>query len=305
MNRCLLSAMILFAVAAPAFDPPTDTAGPLTVRMQAPAMGAYGSGGFAELSQPGVPVSLPVMLQNSADVPLTGTLRVAVIERWRVDPAGPISFRVGPRGRARHEFTRSFAPGTENAHYPVHAYAEFEYQGQKLTAHPVLILQTKLPNLPRPRLPVEWKPVPAPVGGTLGLGRSPVRRESAEIANTGAEAGRRPPSMRETVEAVAVEYPLRLDFAVSGTATFKVTAEGTVVFESAAGGSAWEQASVDLAKYAGSDVRLRLETRGAVRPHWSQLPWKLPLPRPTEAIRVDGDDVVISCAAGGFAYRLQ
>jgi hypothetical protein len=304
MNRYLLSAMILFAVAAPAFDPPTDTAGPLTVRMQAPAMGAYGSGGFAELSQPGVPVSLPVMLQNSADVPLSGTLRVAVIDRWRVEPAGPISFRVGPRGRSRHEFTLSFAAGTENAHYPVHAYAEFEYQGQKLTAHPVLILQTKLPNLPRPRLPVEWKPVPVPVGGTLGLWRSPVRRESAEIANTGAEAGlagretyeagsiaqygalsrkgerregigmtlgRRPPSMRETVEAVAVEYPLRLpraaplrlDFAVSGTATFKVTAEGTVVFERAAAGEAWQPASVDLAKYAGSDVRLRLEARGA------------------------------------------
>jgi hypothetical protein len=303
-RRVLVVSLILFAATLAAFDPPTDTAGPLTVRMQAPAMGAYGAGGFAELTQPNVPVSLPVMLQNSADVPLTGTLRVAVIDHWRVEPAGPVPFTVGPRGRARREFTLSFAAGTENAHYPVHAYAEFDYQGRKLTAHPLLILQTKIPNLPRPRLPAEWKPVPVPAGGTLGLWRSPVRRESAEISNTGAEAGlagretyeagslaqygalarkgerregigmtlgHRPPSLRETVEAVAVEYPLRLpqaaplrlDFAFSGTATFKVTADATVVFERAASGAAWQPVSVDLAPYAGSDVRLRLEARGA------------------------------------------
>ena len=55
---------------------------------------------------------------------------MAVIDRWRVEPASPIAFRVGPRGRARFEFTLSFGPGTQNAHYPVHAYAEFEYQGR-------------------------------------------------------------------------------------------------------------------------------------------------------------------------------
>jgi hypothetical protein len=308
-NRYPVLALILCAAALPAFDPPSDTAGPLTVRMQAPALGAYGAGGFAELSRPGTPVTLPVTLQNAGETALAGTLRVAVIDRWRVEPAGPVSFRLGPRGRARYEFTLSFGPGTHNAHYPVHAYAEFEYQGRKLTAHPVLILETKIPNLPRPRLPADWKPVPVPDGGTLGLWRLPVRRESAQIANTGAEAGstgretyeagsivqygalsrqgerregigmtlgRRPPSMRETIEAVAVEYPLRLprakplrlDFAVSGDASFQVRAlpfQGpaeTTVFERR-GAPAWERASVDLEKFAGTDIRLRLEARGA------------------------------------------
>jgi len=58
-NRNLLFAVILLSAALFAFDPPSDTAGPLTVRMQAPAMGAYGAGGFAELSRPDTPVSLP------------------------------------------------------------------------------------------------------------------------------------------------------------------------------------------------------------------------------------------------------
>ena len=317
-NLCSLFALIVICAAALAYDPPSDTAGPLTVRMQAPALGAYGSGGFVELSRPGVPFTLPVMLQNASEAELVGTLRVAVIDHWRVEPAGPVAFRVGPRGRARYEFTLSFGAGTHNAHYPVHAYAEFEYQGQKLTAHPVLILETKIPDLPRPRLPVAWQPVPVPKGGTLGLWRLPVRRESAEITNAGAEAGlagretfeaasilhygalsqkgqrregigmtlgKRPPSLRETVEAAAVEYPLalpqvtplRLDFALAGNAAFQVrvlpfeSQAGATVFERAVRAGTWEPASVDLGKHAGTSIRLRLEARGtAGEAQWAE-----------------------------------
>jgi len=346
-------ALIILCVAARAYDPPSDTAGPLTVRMQAPAVGAYGSGGFVELSRPDAPFTLPVMLQNGSEAELTGTLRVAVIDRWRVEPSGPIAFRLGPRGRARHEFRLSFGPGTHNAHYPVHAYAEFEYQGQKLTAHPVLILQTKIPDLPRPRLPVEWKPVAVPQGGTLGLWRLPVRRESAQIANTGAEAGlagretfeaasivhygalsqkaqrregigmtlgQRPPSLRETVEAVAVEYPLalpqvqllRLDFAVAGSAAFQVKVfafdepEGATVFERTGRPGAFEPASVDLAKYAGRSIRLRLEARGTA----GEAQWAEPTivagdaPKPPPFPPASGQGSRVLGQAGGCEVRL-
>jgi hypothetical protein len=244
MRSChTLIVLILFVFGAFAYDSPSDTAGPLTVRMQAPAVGAYGAGGFAELSRPGVPFTLPVYLSNASDQTLAGTLRVTVIDRWSVEPSSAVAFRLGPRGYSQHEFTLSFGPGTLNAHYPVHAYAEFDYQGQKLVAHPVLILQTRIPDLPRPKLPAEWNPVSVPNGGTLGLWRVPVRRETAEIVGTGAESGQtgaevydaasiilygllprsngaregtgmtlgmRPPSNRETVEAAAVEYPLSL-----------------------------------------------------------------------------------------------
>jgi hypothetical protein len=293
-----------------AYNPPADTAGPLTVRMQRPAVGAYGAGGYVDLSRPGVPFTVPVSIQNAGDRPVSGTLRVAVADQWNVEPAGAIPFHVAPRGQSRHEFTVSFGPGTYSAHYPVHAYAEFEYEGDKLTAHPVLILQTRIPDLPRPKLPAAWAPVPVPKGGTLGLWRMPVRREGAEIVNLGADAGqtgkevfdggsiilygpltrkdearegigmtlgKRPPSMRETVESASVEYPLalpavkplRLDFAVAGNASFEVKAapfEGgaaTSLFQRKSEGPAWETASVDLGGFAGANVRLRFEARGS------------------------------------------
>jgi hypothetical protein len=277
--------------------------------MQPPAIGAYGAGGYVELSRPGVPFVVPVSLQNAGDQAIHGTLRVAVIDHWKVDPAQPVPFRLGPRGRARHEFTLSFGPGTHSAHYPIHAYATFEYQGKQFTAHPVMIVQTQIPNLEPPRLPAQWKPVPVPRGGTLGLWRLPVRRERATIVNLGAEAGRtgrevfdagsvilygpfggsgsrdgiamtlgrRPPSLRETVESASVEYPIalppatpvRLDFRIGGAGAFLVTVlpfdgnNETTVFESRANGSEWEPVSVTLDKYAGSNIRLRFEARGS------------------------------------------
>ncbi len=46
--RAALLCLIPLSFTAFAYDPPVDTAGPLTVRMQAPAMGTYGSGGFVD-----------------------------------------------------------------------------------------------------------------------------------------------------------------------------------------------------------------------------------------------------------------
>jgi hypothetical protein len=300
-------APVFLAVGALGYNPPTDTAGPITVSMQPPAVGAYGAGGFADLSRPGVPFTLPVMVQNSGDTDISGTLRAAVIDRWKVEPSGPIPFRVAARGRLRREFTLSFGAGTLSAHYPIHVYAEFDYGGQKLVAHPVMIVQTRLPDLPRPKLPVEWKPVSLPNVGTLGLWRMPVRRESATLATVGADAGQagrevfdagsifvygpagsregvgmtlgpRPPSRRETVESASVEYPvalpttkpLRLDFAISGAATFLVKAapfDGgawTTIFDRRLTSRSWEAATVDLSRYAGASIRLRLESEDGV-----------------------------------------
>ena len=289
------------------YDAPADTAGPLTVRMQLPAVGAYGAGGYADLSRPGVPFTVPVSLQSSGDHEISGTLRMAVIDQWQVEPSGPVSFQLAPHGRFRREFTLRFGAATYSAHYPIHVYAEFSYRGQKFVAHPVMIVQTRIPDSQRPKLPAEWKPVPVPAGGTLGLWRLPVRRESAEIVNVGAEAGqagretfdsaavflygqlprggregiamtlgKRPPSKRETVEAAAVEYPISLPAAkplqvhcdVSGNSAFVVKAapfgseSWTTLWERGNEGSAWARASADLERYAGSSIRLRLESRG-------------------------------------------
>ena len=164
------SAILFFLVGAAifAYNPPSDTAGPLTVQMQPPAVGAYGAGGYADLARAGVPFVVPVSLQNAGDRAITGTLRMAAIDGWKVAPAGALPFQIGPHGRLRREFTLSFPPATYNAHYPIHVYAEFEWGGQKLVAHPVMLVQPRIPDLPRPKLPVEWKPVPDSEGRHAG-----------------------------------------------------------------------------------------------------------------------------------------
>jgi hypothetical protein len=227
----------LFAAAAVAFEPPVDTAGPLTVRIEEPALGSYGAGGRVRFDQPDAPFTLNVHLSSSADQPLKGTLRVRVIDRWRVKPDGPVPFTVAPHGYTTVSFQASFGTGTYNAFYPIHALAEFDYQGRHMVAHPILMVSTTQANIPRAPLPVEWKPVPVTVNHPFGIWREPVRRErcvvSAELPQSGASGqevfqfspsiqysehrgaiemtlGPRPPSLRERVNACLVEYPLAL-----------------------------------------------------------------------------------------------
>jgi len=264
MRNHVYTLFFLFAAVALAFEPPVDTAGPLTVRIEQPTLGSYGAGGRVQFDQPDTPFTLNVQLSSTADRPLQGTLRVRVIDRWRVRPDAAVPFTVPPRGHATVAFEVSFGPGTYNALYPIHALGEFEYQGRHFVAHPILIVSTTQANIPRAPLPVEWKPVTVPANGALGLWREPVRRErslvSAEPPQSGATGretfefhpniqvsahldrheaiamtlGPRPPSLRERVETCAVEYPLalpksqplvlRFGTAASGNALFRVRA---------------------------------------------------------------------------------
>ena len=285
MRPRFFALFVLLAAAALAFEPPVDTAGPLTVRIQQPTLGMYGAGGLVEFNQPDAPFTLNVQLSSAADAPLKGTLRLHVIDLWRAEPDGPVPFTLRPHGRASVAFRVSFGSGTYNALYPIHALAEFDFEGRRLVAHPILIVSTTQPNVPRAPLPVEWKPVSAPANGALGLWREPVRRErsiiSAEPPQAGATGreilefrpdiqfsalierreaiamtlGPRPPSLRERVDACLVEYPLalpnsqplvlRFGAAASGGALFRVRVLG---FDAPAG----EEGAVVLEKRVSS-----------------------------------------------------
>ena len=255
---CLLSLLVPAIVLS--YEPPVDTAGPLTVRIQQPALGSYGAGGLVQFNQPDAPFTLTVQLTNSADAPLQGTLQLRVIDRWRAEPGAPVPFTVRPRGRASLSFQIAFGPGTFNANYPIHALAEFEYQGQRLVAHPILIVTTTQPNPPLALLPAAWRPVPVPANGALGLWRTPVRRERSIVAAespqsgaTGLETsevrsnvrysarierreaiamtmGPRPPSLLERVEATTVEYPLALPKSRPLALRFGMTASDGALF---------------------------------------------------------------------------
>ncbi len=296
-RQIVFSTVILLAAAAFAYNPPTDTAGPLTVRIVEPTIGSYGAGGPVVLNRTGVPFTLTVSLENSsADARIAGTLRVTVIDRWRVEPAAAVPFSVDPRGRARVQFTVTVGGGTYNAHYPIHAFAEFEHAGKRHVARPVLILSTRLPNPPRAVVPIEWKPVPVPAHGEIELWRLPVRRDSARVSRqdplAGGEVfestptvqingdsirmtlGPRPPSLLERADAATVEYPLalpqrapvRLMFSNSGGAAFLVRVDGEAIWERRGQGDA----DIDLSRFAGRSVRLQLEAEGDGTAVWRE-----------------------------------
>jgi hypothetical protein len=87
MGRLGSAAVLLtFAVAGNAYNPPVDTAGPLTVRIHDPSLGSYGAGGLVQLTRPGTAMVVEVTLLNAASAPLTGTLRLGVIDGWKVEP---------------------------------------------------------------------------------------------------------------------------------------------------------------------------------------------------------------------------
>lgn len=224
---------------------PEQTVGPLTVKVQAPTVGGYGSAGLLELTQPDVPFPVGVWLINSGSATIRGRLRVSVIDRWRAEPSGPISFELPAKGWKRLEFQVSFGRGTFNADYPVHALVEFEYEGNRLSAHPVLLLRPRLNDPPRALAPVEWMPQAVPRNGAFALWRLPVHRQHFTIGDAfpfgvwaepeftvaepvefgvrvrrGAEKealrihlGSLPPSKRNDVETADVEYPLALPIA--------------------------------------------------------------------------------------------
>ncbi len=166
----LLGVVVSFAWAS---RPAVDTAGPLTAKIEGPQ----------QITQTTRPEQLAVVLENSADAAIQGTVRVEGIDRWRVQPGGAAPFSVAGKSSSRLEFTITPAAVTYNAFYPIHAYVEFESQGVRQTAHPILVLPVQLGNPPRPELPPDLKPpaasaptsttaLPAPVFPPQGTSRS-------------------------------------------------------------------------------------------------------------------------------------
>jgi len=162
----MVAALCILAQEAWAFDPPVDTAGPLTVRIDGPA----------EVSRVEEPLPVRVVIENAGDAAVKGSVRVSVIDGWRVDPAEAVPFAVPGKGTSQADFAVVAGRETYNAHYPIHAFAEFDLDGKRRQAHPILVVETKLPDPPRPRVTIDWKPVAVPADGGVALANLPVRR---------------------------------------------------------------------------------------------------------------------------------
>src|ERR1700722_14593230 len=118
-----LAAAIITPLAA--YNPPTDTAGPLTVRIDGPE----------EITHTGAAVPMKVRLENAGPDALRGRLRVTVIDGWSVAPAAAVDFEVAAKGSREYAFSITAVPDSYSAHYPIHAFAEFTSGGVAMTAH--------------------------------------------------------------------------------------------------------------------------------------------------------------------------
>ncbi len=167
--RIISLCLVLFAwptATGLAYNPPVDTAGPLTVRIEGPA----------EVDKTGTPVEVCVVVENQGEAAVEGTVRLGVIDHWRVEPEGDVPFSAPAKETVRCRFRATAGQGTFSAHYPIHASAEFEHEGQKLVAHPILILETTLPPRPRPAPGIAWEPVEIAADTRLALERLTIRR---------------------------------------------------------------------------------------------------------------------------------
>jgi hypothetical protein len=164
--------LVWLAVAAhlAAYNPPVDTAGPLTASIAGPDT----------VLQTGVAVPISVKLDNAGPAALNGIVRLRVVDAWSASPASA-PFQVAAGRSAMLNFTVTAGEGTYNAHYPVHAFAEFTSAGFTQTAHPVLIVQTKLASVPVASPPVPWAPQPVAPDAGLAVWRSKVERAIVQV----------------------------------------------------------------------------------------------------------------------------
>jgi hypothetical protein len=194
-----LALVSLFAPWMFAYKPAEDSAGPLTV-----SIGAF-TGERERVIVTGTPIRIGVVLENHGTSDIRGVVRLKVIDQWKVlgadsRPFGASAngqavtgdwvkagrevsqpFEASANGRARLNFRVIAGKGTYSAYYPIHAFAEFDYGGQHLTAHPILMLETRLADAPRGGWQPEWKPAVVPANGALGLWHLAVRRVQAEV----------------------------------------------------------------------------------------------------------------------------
>jgi len=176
LRRCLvalIAASWLAAVEAQAFNPPIDTVGPLTARIEAPE----------EITKAQSPVAVRVVLENPSDRPIDGTVELQLIDHWQANPIGPVKFTVGKKATTTAEFKITPAAKSYNAHYPIHAFVRFATDGKSRVAHPIFVLRTKFPSTPAAVVPVEWRPISLPATGEMGLWMLPVRRSIVVVQN--------------------------------------------------------------------------------------------------------------------------
>ena len=294
----ILTAVILFCSAREglAWNPPSDTAGPITIRI----------GELGVIREVDEPIPVQVSVANSAGEPVSGTLSLSVIDNWRVQGEKSRPFAVTAKDSAAFAYQVVAGKGTYSALYPIHARAAFHHGDENFEAHAVLIVRTELPPQPPhvaavtdvrspgpvslwslPNYRVEWnyfgkEKHRQPVGWS---GSDPECRCSFARIRSARRGEREMPALAMHPPwaggpgTIVVEYPLslpetrpiRLLFHTairdnspqeppSDGVTFRVWVGEEKLFERHSDSKRWLEGEVELSKFAGETIRLRLES---------------------------------------------
>ncbi|MEJ5342848.1 MAG: DUF5696 domain-containing protein [Thermogutta sp.] len=155
---------------ASAYNPPVDSAFGVTLRIQGPSEISYSPEGF----------ECTLVVQNTTEKPLRGTIRLRSIDGCQADPAEIDNLAVPPGETARRSFRLRFGPRIYNAHYPIHAYGRFDLGGQEVMLHPILIFSVRGAP-PVPTATWDWKPLELPNNTALALEEVPVFRAVFQV----------------------------------------------------------------------------------------------------------------------------
>ena len=178
MKKILLvvpALLLLGASSATAFLPPTDRNGPLTVAIADPG----------EIQALEKVIALPVTLSNSSAQPLTGKLRIAVTDDWRVEGQATRDFTIPANGKVNVSVSVIAGRRSYAALYPVHAYADFKADGKPATAHAILIASVAHEAVVAQKMPAFRKQLEVPARGALQLNKAEMFRVT--IATHGRE----------------------------------------------------------------------------------------------------------------------
>ncbi|HZU25450.1 MAG TPA: DUF5696 domain-containing protein [Bryobacteraceae bacterium] len=129
-------ALLCTATSLLAWNPPVDTAGPLTVTLRVPST-------LQSLAP--FPGSMVVINDSSRDI--DGQYQLRGIDGWTIAPS-QAQLHAPAQTQIVIKFVITPAERTYAAHYPVHAYVHFEQDAVKYTAHPIAIIETKVARVP-------------------------------------------------------------------------------------------------------------------------------------------------------------
>ncbi|MCL2624657.1 MAG: hypothetical protein FWD31_13430, partial [Planctomycetaceae bacterium] len=108
-----------------------DAIGPLSVTIDK----------IEKVTQFDTPYNVKVAFQNDSDAVISVAITAESIEQVTVSPAES-ALTVPAKGTAETILQVQCAAGAYNAHYPVHVFAKFEWEGEKHVLHPVQVFET-------------------------------------------------------------------------------------------------------------------------------------------------------------------